>query len=146
MPRLFFPNKDVLDDSAETSYFTGYEVAGADQGTSISIGYIGESYIDFGRIGMFVPIFMMGLFFGGVYRLFSRYKHRVMGLAVATSIILFGAYEIETSCAKLIGGNVIVILAMSVFLWAFGDSVWRIITKAARLKMIRPGKRPQSNG
>jgi len=146
MPRFFFPNKDVLDDSAETAYFTGYEVAGAEQGTSISIGYIGESYIDFGRIGMFVPIFVMGLFFGGVYRLFSEYRHRAMGVAVATSIILFGAYEIEISCAKLVGGNTLAILAMSLFLWVFGDSIWRLMTKPARIKMRRPAKRPPSNG
>ena len=48
MPRLFFPSKTVIDDSERTNYYTGLGVAGAEEGTSISLGYVAESYIDFG--------------------------------------------------------------------------------------------------
>ena len=39
-------------------------VAGKDRGTSISIGYVGESYIDFGYVGMFLRILGLGYAFG----------------------------------------------------------------------------------
>jgi hypothetical protein len=141
MPRLLFPNKPSLDDSAETEIYTGLHVAGMEQGTSISIGYIGESYIDFGRVGMFVPIFLAGLFFGGIYRFFSRYRHAVIGLAVATSILLFGVYQIEMSCTKMVGGNVVILLVMGLFIWLFGTPLWRLITQPPRARPSRRHKR-----
>ncbi len=39
MPRMFFPNKPILDDSERTSVYTGIEVTSAEQGASIGIGY-----------------------------------------------------------------------------------------------------------
>ena len=50
MPRLFFPDKGIIDDSERTNKYTGLGVSGSDVGTSISIGYFGEAYIDFGAV------------------------------------------------------------------------------------------------
>jgi len=130
MPRLFFPNKAVLDDSARATYYTGTAVAGADTGASIGIGYFGESYIDFGPVGMFAPIFLLGIFYGLIYRLFiSRAKRKVIGFAIAVSILLFNACEIETSNIKILGGTVCVCLAMALFL-RFGEQwLWNALTR-----------------
>jgi hypothetical protein len=146
MPRLLFPDKAVLDDSAETEYYTGYQVAGTEQGTSISIGYMGESYVDFGRFGMFAPIFLLGLFYGGIYRYFIRYKHKAMGLAVATPLLLFGIYAVEISCAKLVGGSVVALLVMALFVKICGDWFWRMMTRPVRVKSRRPVKRVEKHG
>jgi hypothetical protein len=146
MPRLFFPDKAILDDSVETEYYTGYAVAGTEQGTSISIGYMGESYVDFGRFGMFVPIFLLGLLFGGIYRYFIHYKHRAMGLAVATPLILFGIYAVEISCAKLVGGSVVTLLVMGLFLKVCGGWLWRMMTRPVRVKSRRPARRAETHG
>jgi hypothetical protein len=130
MPRLFFPNKPALDDSARASYYTGQAVAGTDTGASIGIGYFGESYIDFGPVGMFAPIFLLGIFFGLIYRLFiSRAKRKIIGFAIAVSILLFNACEIETSNVKILGGTVCVCLAMALFL-RFGERwLWNALTR-----------------
>jgi len=130
MPRLLFPNKAVLDDSARAAYYTGTAVAGADTGASIGIGYFGESYIDFGPVGMFAPIFLLGIFYGLIYRLFiSRAKSKVIGFAIAVSILLFNACEIETSNIKILGGSVCVCLAMALFL-RFGEQwLWNALTR-----------------
>jgi hypothetical protein len=146
IPRLFYPDKPVLDDSAETEYYTGYKVAGAEQGTSIGIGYFGESYIDFGHFGMFVPIFLLGLGYGGIYRYFVRYRHRVLGFAVATTILMFGASKVETSCAKLIGGNLVALLVLAVFLWLCGDWLQRLMSRPPRKKSRRLHRRPVPHG
>lgn len=130
MPRFLFPNKPALDDSARTNYYTGARVAGAEEGTSIGIGYIGESYIDFGPIGMFLPILLLGLFYGFIYRFFvHRAPVKVIGLALATSILIFGAYNLETSNIKLVGGNLTSLLVMGLFLKLGGWWFWGIISR-----------------
>jgi hypothetical protein len=121
MPRALFPEKGIIDDSARTSYYTGVVVAGMEQGTSISIGYMGESYIDFGPIGMFVPIFLLGLLFGFVYRLFVKYaRYKIIGFATATSVLLFAAYNFETSNVKILGGMLSCAIVTGIFIWLGG--------------------------
>jgi hypothetical protein len=130
MPRLFSPNKAVLDDSARAAYYTGAAVASAEEGASIGIGYFGESYIDFGPVVMFAPIFLLGIFFGLIYRLFiSRAKSKVIGFAIAVSILLFNACEIETSNIKILGGTVCVCLVMALFLMLGEQWLWNALTR-----------------
>ena len=118
MPRAFFPEKGIIDDSARTTYYTGVVVAGMEQGTSISIGYMGESYIDFGPIGMFLPIFLLGLLYGFIYRLFVKYaRYKIIGFATATSVLLFAAYNFETSNVKILGGMLSCAIITGVFIW-----------------------------
>jgi hypothetical protein len=63
MPRFLFPEKPVLpSDSFYTRRFTGIMVA--EEGTSISIGYMAEFYADWGTTGMFVSIFLYGCLMG----------------------------------------------------------------------------------
>jgi hypothetical protein len=137
MPRLFFPKKAVLDDSARAAYYTGTPITSAEEGASIGIGYFGESYIDFGPVGMFAPIFLLGIFYGLIYRLFiSRAKNKVIGFAIAVSILLFNACEIETSNIKILGGTVCVCLVMALFL-RFGEQwLWNALTR-------QPGRLPR---
>ena len=111
MPRMFFPEKTSIEDSQRTQYYTGLKVAGRQQGTSISIGYMGESYIDFGKVGMMLPIFALGLLLGAVYRwmLTQKYSSKAVGMGMATAT-LYGAALLETSITKLMGGLVVAIL------------------------------------
>ena len=118
MPRVFYPGKGILDDSERTSYYTGVQVAGMEQGASISIGYMGESYIDFGPIGMFAPIFVLGLLYGFIYRLFVKYaRFKIIGFGAATSVLLFSAYNFEISNVKILGGMLACAIITGVFLW-----------------------------
>ena len=71
MPRLFFPSKPAINDSDRTNEFAGLRVAGAEQGTTISLGYVAESYIDFGPFAMFAPVLLIGGLWGWAYRSLS---------------------------------------------------------------------------
>lgn len=104
-PRVLFPDKPpLIPDSDITMRYTGLHLAGAAEGTSISIGYMGESYIDFGPIGMFFPIFLLGLFWGYMYYFFRSRSHTLMtGYAFATALLI-NAYQFEIASAKLLGG------------------------------------------
>jgi hypothetical protein len=111
MPRLLFPEKASVDDSERATLYTGVQVAGAEQGTSIGIGYIAESYVDFGPFGMFGPIFPLGFGLGFVYRAFVVYpRQKLLSAAVVTAIIVFNSYAIETSNIKIVGGTVTMLL------------------------------------
>jgi len=137
-PRVLFPNKPAINDSDRTREFTGVWLAGADEGTSISIGYAGESYIDFGPIGMFVPVLLLGYFWGWAYRfLATRSAHKLLGLGFATNLILSSAIYFESSNIKLIGGAVLYVIIMSLLLKYAGDRMWRFVAPK-RLALPKP--------
>jgi hypothetical protein len=107
MPRLFFPNKASIDDSERTNMYTGSRVAGTESDTSIGIGYMAESYIDFGPTYMFVPILFLGVFYGLIYRYFiARKDFRVIGFALGTGLLLTVNQDFAASNAKIVGGMV----------------------------------------
>ena len=120
-PRLFYPEKGVISDSERTTLYTGIQTSGAEQGSSIGIGYVAESYVDFGPRFMFVPIFLLGLFYGLIYRvLVIHSRSKLICTAIATSILIFNAYAIETSNIKIVGGTVTPLLVIGVIYFFFG--------------------------
>jgi hypothetical protein len=136
MPRLFFPDKPPINDSDRVNRYSGTQVATAEQGTSISLGYMTESYIDFGPVGMFAPIFLLGVFYGLIYRFFAwKYRPRLPGLAMATAILIFGAYLIESSNIKLVGGNLMCVVVIGAFAKTVGRWLW------PQLRRPQPGHR-----
>jgi hypothetical protein len=129
MPRLLFPNKPAIDDSERTAKYTGIKVAGIDEGTSIGIGYMGESYIDFGPRLMFVPVFLFGLSLGLIYRVFLlKSHHKLLGMTFASTVLMFGSIVMEQSNIKLIGGNLVLIIFLGGFLWLFGKGFWKAVS------------------
>lgn len=105
VPRLLYPAKAVLpSDSELTSRYTRVFWAGAEQGTSISMGYMAESYIDFGIVGMFAPIFLCGLLWGLMYRYFMRkVPYRIIAYGMVTALLV-NANQFEMHSVKLLGG------------------------------------------
>ncbi len=134
IPRAFFPDKPIFDDSKRTNEFSGIEAAGADKGTSISIGYVGESYIDFGVPFMFAPIFALGCFWGWVYRFITNVGSiPLLGLAAATTILLNSAVFFESSNVKIFPAGVILLLVYSMVLRFFGKNIWLWLTCKSKL-------------
>jgi len=70
-PRILFPDKPVLDlEGRLVRKYTSKLESYIKTGTSVSLGYMAESYIDFGVPLMFVPIMLVGLMWGWIYRYF----------------------------------------------------------------------------
>jgi hypothetical protein len=68
MPRIIFPNKPaLLSDTDVTKKYTGLDY-NWDENTSISIGNLGELYIDFGFFGGLLGEVVIGLIAALVYR------------------------------------------------------------------------------
>jgi hypothetical protein len=117
MPRFLWRDKAVLEsDSDVTMRYTGLVLASADRGTSIGMGYMAEAYIDFGPLGMFIPIVLIGLLWGWMYAfLVSHAPNRPMGLAFGTALLL-NATQFEIAGIKLLGGMVGKFLVLAIVL------------------------------
>jgi hypothetical protein len=125
VPRAIYPEKPIADDSVRTNLYSGINVAGADKGTSISIGYVGESYIDFGVPLMFMPILLLGYFWGWLYRFISNCGSiPLLGLAASTTILLQSAISFESSNIKIFAGAVILLLVYSQILKYYSEKFW----------------------
>lgn len=104
MPRLIFPDKPALEsDTVLTDRYTGLGMAYMAGRTSISTGYMAESYIDFGFPLMYAPIFLLGMLWGWVYRYFMNRPDRNILHAGMASAVLLGAMLFEINSAKLLG-------------------------------------------
>jgi len=102
-PRVLFPSKAVANDSDRTNTFSGMKVAGISEGTSVSIGYVGESYIDFGFPFMLAPVAAMGWLLGRLYRLLILIQPiNPLNCGAAIILILNTATTFETSNLKLL--------------------------------------------
>jgi hypothetical protein len=129
MPRAFFPQKKSINDSDRTNEFTGVQVAGAEDGASISIGYVAESYIDFGPIGMLIPILVLGMFWGWGYRMLTQTgRVPLMNVGAATIFVLSGAQYFEASNIKLVGGALTLLPVLYLMLRVADTTIWKLLT------------------
>ncbi len=71
-PRILDPNKGTYDASVKATKYTGIQYAGVRRGVSVSLGYFADGYIDFGYVGMFLPLLILGFIYGSTYYYFIR--------------------------------------------------------------------------
>ena len=57
LPRIFYPDKKIIGSQDKFEKFTGHTLVG---GTSMTIGVLGDFYINFGRWGSFIGLFIFG--------------------------------------------------------------------------------------
>lgn len=105
-PRFLFPDKKAIFDSELTSTYTGIQFSGADQGVSFSLGTVAESYVDFGRFFMFIPILFFGFWIGWLYRFFIINGYNVIwGMCYVAPIFQF-AWSFPVPTSKFFGWSV----------------------------------------
>jgi len=117
MPRILFPEKARLrSDSETTMIYTGMSLSSDSEGTSISMGYMVESYIDFGSTLMYAPVFLLGLLWGGMYRYFvTRGPPQLLGYAVAVTVLI-NANQFGMQTNKLMGSMLMSFIVMALLL------------------------------
>lgn len=105
-PRILFPDKKPIYDSELTSKYTGVQFAGADQGTSFSLGTVAESYVDFGKYYMFIPILLFGIWIGWMYKYFIVNGYNIIwGMCFSAPIFQF-AWSFPVPTAKFFGWSI----------------------------------------
>jgi hypothetical protein len=122
-PRILFPDKpEVASDTEVTAYYTNLpNVVFASQNTSISIGYLGELYIDFGVGGALLAAFVMGLIFGRCYRAIRDYPRTPDFVNYGLCMMLALSFStFESALIKMVGSTLTVAAAAIVlqrFAW-----------------------------
>lgn len=99
-PRLLNPGKPTYQASTKTTRYTGISYAGARSGTSVSLGYFADGYIDFGYIGMFIPLLILGLIYGSTYYYFLKNssKNFLFNYCVVGAMFIeFHAFEMDST-------------------------------------------------
>jgi len=122
-PRFLNPNKKILDPSLKTAKYTGREVATAEMGTSISLGFFADFYIEFGFAGMIIPLIFLfmalGLF---CKRIFTNKNYNPifnisMLIAIVTNI---GTFESDlTYFLGILRNYVVVYFVCDIFIFKF---------------------------
>jgi hypothetical protein len=134
MPRVLFPDKESLDDSAVTTALTGEEFT---EGTSVGVGYVAEAHVDFGFPGMLLPLLLLGAMMGaGAHYFMTRAAPLVIRQAF-TAASLFTAFRYEMNIDKALGGYLVAFIALAVAL-KFGYPI------VANWLMRRPRRRPSA--
>jgi hypothetical protein len=67
VPRVLWKDKRVVNDPERFTYYTGFEF---DKPFSVNIGVLGDFYVNFGKAGTVVAMFLFGLFAAWLKRLF----------------------------------------------------------------------------
>ncbi len=105
-PRILFPDKKPIYDSELTSKYTGRKFTGAEEGASFSLGTVAESYVDFGPVYMFIPIFVFGLWIGWMYKFFIVNGYNIIwGLCYSAPIFQF-AWSFPVPTSKFLGWSI----------------------------------------
>ena len=108
-PRFLFPDKPALSDTEVFIRLTKADLLeNMRGGTSISVGYMAENYVDFGFPGMLGGVFAVGLLVALVTRFFFSFDVPWMvrqGTALAY-IYSICASGLETSLPKILGSTV----------------------------------------
>jgi hypothetical protein len=106
MPRALFPSKAFLpSDSELTAYYTGNSYLRYMPGTSISLGYLAEGYIDFGLPGVALMAVCLALLMLLVAVTFKRCAGDPALFAALSCSTLMATRLFETSLPKLLGGT-----------------------------------------
>lgn len=69
MPRFLWPEKREVNDYQRFNYYTGY---GLNKSTAMSMGVIGDFYLNFGKTGTVIAMFLFGYFIARVKRYFMH--------------------------------------------------------------------------
>ena len=137
-PRFLFPDKPALEpDVANTERYTGLRLTleGRINETEIPMGYMAESYVDFGPVLMFVPIFLLGLLYGGEYRYLANLRYKLFAYG-AMPVVLQSASEFGLTAVKILGGNLTLFAATFIVLRFFAPAVQRIILARRHLARV----------
>lgn len=120
-PRFINPNKGVYDASVKASKYTGIRYSGIQRGVSVSLGYFADGYIDFGFVGMFAILLILGFIYGSSYFYFMRKSSTnfIFNIAVVGAIYmeLFAFESDNIFVAGRLYGNLVVFFLLKIFLF-----------------------------
>jgi hypothetical protein len=113
-PRIFFPDKPPTPNDTEiTNRYTGLQISdNSARGASISIGYLGELYVDFGYVGATIGAMLIGLAGGLAFRLVRSYRGIPLFFSYGAAVMMLVPFTLfETDLVRFLGSAVTIFLA-----------------------------------
>lgn len=102
IPRFINPNKGIKNDTEKTQKYTGKIFY--TKGSSFSLGYFTEAYIDFGPFFMMPFLYILGLVIGRLYTIVNMHIYLNVILKSAIISVVFLAFQsFETDSITLYG-------------------------------------------
>jgi hypothetical protein len=121
LPRILFPNKPIFDATQKTNKYTGLNYGGYTKGTSFGIGYFADCYIDFGYIGMVIPLALIALFVTMIYRVLYNFSSlNILFRYALINVCLFNFTSFESDGIIVIGRLLITFLVF----WAISRTIF----------------------
>jgi hypothetical protein len=108
-PRILFPNKPALDDSALTRALLDLRIS---EGTSIGIGYVAQAQVDFGFPGLLLPVLLIGIMIGAAAEYFMTRPADLIVRQAFTTATLYLAFPFAANIDKSLGGFLISCVVM----------------------------------
>jgi hypothetical protein len=128
-PRFLNENKGTFDASAKSNKYTGTIFATAAMGTSISMGYFSEGYIDFGAEGMFLPLIIIALVMMYFYNYMFTIKNSNALLNYAFVVTTFIPFYLMESDAIFYTGRLFFSISSFLFIkYYFSDRILKYIS------------------
>jgi len=141
IPRFLWPDKPVASDVThlfDRSYNLHVTLSSSD-GTNIGIGQLPEAYANFGVLGVAVVMFLQGIFFALLGRIFNS-PQSDGGRAIYLSVMIFFLNGIGAQTIILFGNLIQNVVASAVLMRPF-TSGWqrspRVETTGAELSPVR---------
>ncbi|MCK7590223.1 hypothetical protein M0G43_06540 [Subsaxibacter sp. CAU 1640] len=130
-PRIFFPNKPVIDDSDHTNKFTTLELAD-DGKASHSIGFMTDAYIDFGPFGMMGLLLILGSVFGWSMRILIVRSPNIVWAIIFIIPFYFLLSVYSFNMMKVIGNFVTYIIPV----YFFRNYAYKLFDRYLRYKGV----------
>lgn len=128
-PRIFFPNKPVIDDSVHTNKYTTLDLAD-DGKASHSIGFMTDAYIDFGPFGMMGLLIVLGSVFGWGMRILIVKSPNVIWAVIFIVPFYFLLSVYSFNMMKVIGNFITYIVPV----YFFRNIIYKIFDSYLRVK------------
>jgi len=125
-PRILFPDKPIYEASVKTNKYTGFHYAGLQKGSSYSLGYFADSFVDFGYLGMFAPLIFIALFVVLIYRTFyNMHQLNIFFRFAIINVTLYNFCSFEADGLFLFGR----LLTSFVVFWVLAKTLFPVIQK-----------------
>jgi hypothetical protein len=112
-PRILFPDKAALNDSAITTALLGVNI---DDQTSIGIGYVAQAHVDFGFPGLLLAVGMIGLILGLAAQYFMTRSVPIRVREAFAVGAIFNSFAFAANIDKELGGFVMAVLVLALAL------------------------------
>lgn len=138
-PRLLFPDKMPLPSDTDVLVkYTGMPFQW-DKKVSVSIGYLGELYVDFGVVGAIFATFALGLILGRAHRAFVRNSQ-------LNALLAYAVFMLPALSIAYFGTAWVKLLSELIYALAIAAILNRVALSAISEETVRYGQRRKLEG